>query len=136
MPVYCKDGQTVWSLQAVESQLAASDPAENEIDTESVDESPENLPLDTPSSLLFSSEEPLRKKAARKDLTGNDEEDLGSFVKRDEEYDERLVLKDLWQFLGLFSRKPHVLTQHGGRLTSKNDLDSLSGGQVVSEKNI
>ena len=99
MPVYCKDGQTVWSPQAVESQLAASDPAENEIDTESVDESPENLPLDTPSSLLFSSEEPLRKKAARKDLTGNDEEDLGSFVKRDEEYDERLVLKDFWQFL-------------------------------------
>jgi hypothetical protein len=72
----------------MESQLKDLDPAENEIDTENVDESPENLPLDTPSSVIS-----IRDKSVRDDeLTRGDTgigESQGDFLLRDEEYDER-----------------------------------------------
>jgi hypothetical protein len=72
----------------VESQLKDLDPAENEIDTENVDESPENLPLDTPSSVIL-----IRDKSVRDgELTRGDTgigENQGDFLLRDEEYDER-----------------------------------------------
>jgi len=76
----------------VESQLKASDPAENEIDTEKVDESPENLPLDTPSSLVLLREELPTDKSFRDMLTPDDLGEggqEGDFVLRDEQYDER-----------------------------------------------
>jgi len=77
----------------VESQLKDLDPAENEIDTENVDESPENLPLDTPSSVILIREEFVRDKSVRDDeLTRGDTgigESQGDFLLRDEEYDER-----------------------------------------------
>ncbi len=72
----------------MESQLKDLDPAENEIDTENVDESPENLPLDTPSSVIL-----IGDKSVRDDeLTRGDNgigESQGDFLLRDEEYDER-----------------------------------------------
>ncbi len=72
----------------MESQLKDLDPAENEIDTENVDESPENLPLDTPSSVIL-----IRDKSVRDgELTRGDTgigENQGDFLLRDEEYDER-----------------------------------------------
>ncbi len=77
----------------MESQLKDLDPAENEIDTENVDESPENLPLDTPSSVISIRDKSVRDKSVRDDeLTRGDTgigESLGDFLLRDEEYDER-----------------------------------------------
>ncbi len=74
--------------------LVDLDPAENEIDIENVDESPENLPLDTPSSVISIREEQfVRDKSVRDDeLTRGDNgigESQGDFLLRDEEYDER-----------------------------------------------
>jgi hypothetical protein len=77
----------------VESQLKDHDPAENEIDTENVDESPENLPLDTPSSVILILDKSVRDKSVRDgELTRGDTgigERQGDFLLRDEEYDER-----------------------------------------------
>jgi hypothetical protein len=77
----------------VESQLKDLDSAENEIDTENVDASPENLPLDTPSSVILIRDKSVRDKSVRDDeLTRGDNgigESQGDFLLPDEEYDER-----------------------------------------------